>query len=193
VPARVSAMKLMPGDPSIDPNDFWIFGYASLMWRPGFAFTEAQAATLPGFVRDMCFTSIHYRGTPEVPGLVCGLMPLKTGLCKGYAYRVALDQIDTAVNYLDSRELITGIYLPRHLPLQLADGRRITARVHVADTKHAQFSGTWSDAEKVAAIVKGVGSEGRSLDYLSSLVDRLHELEIEDAHMMALLEKAYAM
>jgi cation transport regulator ChaC len=48
-------MKTTPGDPSIDPDNFWIFAYASLMWRPGFAFVEAHAATLAGYVRDMCF------------------------------------------------------------------------------------------------------------------------------------------
>jgi cation transport protein ChaC len=183
-------VKKTPGDPELDPNDFWIFGYASLMWRPGFAFTDAQPATLPGFVRDMCFTSIHYRGTPETPGLVCGLMPSEAGLCKGRAYRLAPTDIDTAVNYLDSRELITGIYLPRHLALALADGRTVTARVYVADTSHAQFAGGWSDDEKAAAIVNGRGSEGRSLDYLSSLVGHLRELKIDDAHIAALLEKA---
>jgi len=183
-------MKIMPGDPAIDPNNFWVFGYASLMWRPGFAFADVQPATLIGYVRDMCFTSIHYRGTAEVPGLVCGLMPSKTGICKGRAYRLAPDQIDSVVNYLDSRELITGIYLPRHLELTLGDGRGVMARVYVADTAHAQFAGKWSDAEKIGAILRGVGSEGRSLDYLSSLVDHLRELEIEDAHMAALLHKS---
>jgi len=183
-------MKLTPGDPLIDPNDFWIFGYASLMWRPGFAFVEVQPATLPGFVRDMCFTSIHYRGTPEMPGLVCGLMASATGACKGRAYRIARADIAAAVGYLDSRELITGIYLPRHLELALADGRLVMARVYVADTAHAQFAGGWSDDEKAAAIVRGRGSEGRSLEYLSSLVDHLRALKIDDAHITGLFEKA---
>ena len=187
-------MKLMPGDPPIDPNDFWVFGYASLMWRPGFSFTEAQGATLQGYVRDMCFLSIHYRGTAKVPGLVCGLMAAPAGsTCHGRAYRLASTEIAAAVNYLDERELITGIYVPRHLGLQLADGRRVTARVYVADTAHAQFVGSWSDDEKVTAIVRGVGSEGRSIDYLLSLMDHLRELGIEDAHMAALLNKARAL
>src|SRR4051812_36381692 len=107
-------MKRLAGDPLIDPNDFWVFGYASLMWRPGFAFADASAATLSGYRRDMCFLSIHYRGTPEVPGLVCGLMPCTPdSVCKGRAYRLAPDQIEAAVNYLDERELITAIYIPR--------------------------------------------------------------------------------
>jgi glutathione-specific gamma-glutamylcyclotransferase len=186
-------MKITPGDPAIDPNHFWVFGYASLIWRPGFAFAEAQAATLPGYVRDMCFLSIHYRGTSAVPGLVCGLMSAPDGnTCRGRAYRIAPPDIAAAIKYLDDRELITSIYIPRHLPLHLDDGRHVTARVYVADTAHEQFVGTWPDDKKAAAIAHGVGSEGRSLDYLSSLMDHLRELGIADAHMTALLSKAKA-
>lgn len=186
-------MKLTPGDPAIDPNNFWVFGYASLMWRPGFAFAEAQAATLRGYARDMCFLSIHYRGTPQVPGLVCGLMPVSQGACRGRAYRIAAADVAGAVKYLDERELITGIYVPRHLPLRLDDGRDVLARVYVADTAHEQFVGTWSDENKAAAVVRGIGGEGRSLDYLASVVDHLRQLGIKDAHMMALLKSAQAL
>ena len=184
-------MKRLSGDPLIAPDDFWVFGYASLMWRPGCAFVEAQAAMLPGYRRDMCFLSIHYRGTPETPGLVCGLMPDEKGaLCKGRAYRIAPENIETAVAYLDARELITDIYIPRHLEIALEGGRRALARIYVADTAHAQFVGAWSDEEKSAAIVNGTGSEGRSLDYLVNVVAHLRELGIDDAHMSDLLRKA---
>ncbi len=186
-------MKLTPGDPAIDPNNFWVFGYASLMWRPGFAFAEAQAAMLQGYARDMCFLSIHYRGTPQVPGLVCGLMPVSQGGCRGRAYRITPADVTDAVTYLDGRELITGIYVPRHHPLRLDDGRDVLARVYVADTAHEQFVGTWPDSDKTAAIVRGVGSEGRSLDYLASVVDHLRQVGINDAHMMALLKSAQAL
>ncbi len=184
-------MKMTPGDPPIDPNDFWVFGYASLMWRPGFPFAEARAATLHGYVRDMCFISIHYRGTVDEPGLVCGLMSASAeNTCRGRAYRIAPAEIEAAIKYLDDRELITSIYIPRHLELVFDDGRRVTARVYVADTAHEQFVGSWSDDEKAAAIVRGVGSEGRSLNYLSSVMDHLRELGIADAHMTALLNRA---
>ena len=184
-------MKRLPDDPLIDPEDFWVFGYASLMWRPGFAFAAAEPAVLAGYRRDMCFLSIHYRGTPEVPGLVCGLMPdAEGGLCKGRAYRIAPENIDAAVEYLDARELITDIYIPRHLEIILEGGRRVLARIYVADTSHAQFIGHWTDDEKAAAIVSGRGSEGRSLDYLTSVVAHLRELSIDDTHMSNLLHIA---
>ncbi|MHB1205052.1 MAG: gamma-glutamylcyclotransferase [Rhodospirillaceae bacterium] len=172
------------------PADFWVFGYGSLMWRPGFSFIEVQAARVSGFRRDMCFLSVHYRGTAETPGLVCGLMEEAGAVCHGRAFRIAPEAVPAAVAYLDDRELITRIYRPQILTAVLGDCAAVQARTYVADTSHAQFVGHWSDAEKAAAIVAGRGSEGRSLDYLASLVAHLDELNIGDAHLRRLLALA---
>jgi cation transport protein ChaC len=51
----------------------WIFGYGSLLWEPGFAFTEAVMARLDGWHRSFCMRSIHHRGTAAAPGLVLAL------------------------------------------------------------------------------------------------------------------------
>jgi cation transport protein ChaC len=187
-------MILTPGDSPLDPNSFWVFGYASLMWRPGFAFVEARPATLAGYRRDMCFLSIHYRGTPECPGLVCGLMPAAPeALCRGRAFRIAPEHIASAMKYLDERELITAIYKPRHLEVELDGLGRTLARVYIADTDHDQFAGGWSDDKKAAAILSGRGSEGRSLDYLASVIAHLAELGIDDTHLTQLLTRAEMM
>ena len=179
--------------PDEDRDGLWVFGYGSLMWRPGFSFLEMQAARVSGFVRDMCFLSIHYRGTPETPGLVCGLMEDKSGVCKGRAFRVAPGDAAAVIAYLDGRELITDIYRPQMLAVTLEDGRSVLARGYVADTGHRQFVGGWSDAEKAAAIAAGRGSEGRSLDYLANLVAHLDALGIGDSHLHRLLDQAKAM
>jgi cation transport protein ChaC len=176
------------GDPPLDVHNLWVFGYGSLMWRPGFAFVETQPARLAGYSRDMCLMSYHYRGTHERPGLVCGLM--QGGACEGRAYRIAAVNADSALAYLDARELITDIYIPRHLPVQLASGQPVTARVYVADTAHGQFVGDWSDVKKAAHIVQGQGTEGRCLVYLQNLVQHLGELGIADARMTTLLDAA---
>ena len=186
VPAPVPA-----GDPPLDVNDLWVFGYGSLMWRPGFAFIETSPARLDGYRRDMCLLSFHYRGTHDVPGLVCGLMDGDG--CSGRAYRIAAVDADHALEYLDARELITDIYIPRHRPIVLASDRTAIARVYVVDTAHQQYIGTWSDADKVGHILQGTGSEGRSLEYLRNLVQHLHELGIADAHMETLLKAALSL
>ena len=51
----------------------WVFGYGSLIWEPGFDFDDRRLATLHGYRRAFCMTSIVYRGTPEAPGLVLAL------------------------------------------------------------------------------------------------------------------------
>ena len=67
--------------------DHWVFGYGSLMWRPGFAFLDRHAAVLHGHRRAFCIHSVHHRGTYERPGLVLGL--IGGGAVRGAAYRVA--------------------------------------------------------------------------------------------------------
>ena len=67
-------------------HDLWVFGYGSLMWRPGFAYEEAQHARLTGYRRCFCIYSVYHRGTPERPGMVLGLD--RGGACEGIAYRV---------------------------------------------------------------------------------------------------------
>jgi len=167
---------------------YWVFGYGSLMWRPGFPFAEMAPAHLSGWRRDMCIQSIHYRGTPDVPGLVSGLTP--GGACQGRAYRIEPHDVDDVIAYLDERELVTDVYLPQHHDVSLSDGRTVAARVYVADIDHDQFAGHWPQDRKVEYLLQGVGSEGRSLEYLSNIIEQLGQLGIEDEGLSALLRHA---
>ena len=87
-------------DPSRDPQallahtlsawgarkDLWVFGYASLIWNPGFDYTERRVARVYGHHRALKMWSRINRGTPQCPGLVAGLD--RGGSCAGVVYRV---------------------------------------------------------------------------------------------------------
>src|SRR3979490_2940413 len=88
-------------------GDLWVFGYGSLMWRPGFDFLERVPARLIGEHRALCVYSFVHRGTPEKPGLVLGLD--HGGACRGIAFRVAEKQRNDTVAYLRAREQVTGV------------------------------------------------------------------------------------
>ncbi|MBV9246385.1 MAG: gamma-glutamylcyclotransferase, partial [Methylobacteriaceae bacterium] len=89
-------------------DDFWVFGYGSLMWRPGFAFVERQLATVRGYHRALCVYSHVHRGTPDRPGLVLGLD--RGGACRGVAFHVAGEKWAETIAYLRGREQVTMVY-----------------------------------------------------------------------------------
>lgn len=184
-------------DSAVSQDVVWVFGYGSLMWRPGFAFIERRVARLHGYHRHFCVWSHRYRGSPRVPGLVLGLD--HGGSCRGVAYRIASDQSEQVLAYLHEREMITGVYRPSRLEMTVVDDtnrrRRIAAQTYVVDRAHPQYAGALSDAELAALVLQGVGTAGPCLDYLINTVGHLGKIGIPDRRlerMLALVEEMRA-
>lgn len=163
-----------------------MFAYGSLMWRPDFVPEEIRPARLAGWHRAMCILSTVYRGTPQCPGLVLGLD--RGGSCVGRALKVAAEHWPQIRAALDARELVTGVYIPRTLPVRLDDGRRVAAYAFVCDRSHDQY---WSgsDDEAVRLIRQGSGQSGPARDYLASTVTHLSGLGIRDGALHRLLAR----
>jgi glutathione-specific gamma-glutamylcyclotransferase len=163
----------------------WVFGYGSLMWRPGFPFAERVPATLAGRRRAFCIYSVHHRGTFERPGLVLGLAP--GGSVRGMAYRIAPADWAEVYAYLLEREQPTETYIEARRFVRLADGRRVEALVFLSDVRHRQWAGVLS-LERQAELISGaMGLSGRNTDYLRDLVEHLGQEGIRDRSMTALL------
>jgi len=164
----------------------WVFAYGSLMWDPGFAHDAARPARLGGWHRAMCILSTRYRGTELRPGLVLGLD--RGGSCAGRAFQVGAEFWPAVRAQLHAREMITGVYLPRFVPVRLDDGRRVPAYAFVADRRHRQY---WrGDAQAACALIRqGEGQKGSSRDYLAATIRHMDELGLADGALHRLLRR----
>ena len=172
-------------------RDRWVFGYGSLMWRPGFAHVERQRAVLHGRRRAFCIYSVHHRGVPEAPGLVLGLAP--GGSVRGIAFHIAPEDWPGVHSYLMEREQPTETYLESWAEVRLADRRRARALVFVSDMRHPQWAGNLDLDSQARLIAGSEGLSGRNIDYLRDLVMHLREEQVADRAMELLLGKVEAL
>ncbi len=173
----------MTGNPA--PVDLWVFGYGSLMWRPGFPFAERRHAGLHGYHRALCVYSHVHRGTPERPGLVLGLDC--GGRCHGVAFRVEAHEAAATIRYLREREQVTAVYRERLLPIRLDDGRTVPAVAYVVDRRHPQYAGRLPEADLLRLVRQGQGISGANPDYVRSTHEHLLEMGVVDPTLARLV------
>lgn len=162
-------------------NDFWVFGYGSLIWRPGFAHVETQKARLYGYRRALCIDSHIYRGTPDRPGLVLGLD--RGGSCLGMAFRVSGAFYEEVITYLRERELVTEVYLERMVPISLEAGQVVQAVTYVVDRSHPQYTGPLDPAYAASRVSGAVGQAGPNEEYVRNTIEHLRTLGIRDRQL----------
>ncbi len=168
-------------------DDLWVFGYGSLIWRPGFEFTERVAATIHGFHRSLCVFSHVHRGTPERPGLVLGLD--RGGSCHGIAYRVESRLRQTTMDYLREREQVTLVYREINALARLKDGRRVKAVAYAVDQRHGQYSGPLTPEQVLDAVRHGVGRSGRNPEYIINTHEHLVAMGIRDSTLEMIVRR----
>lgn len=171
------------------PEDLWVFGYGSLMWRPGFAFLERLPARVIGLHRALCVYSFFHRGTPERPGLVLGLD--RGGACRGIAFRVAAGQRATTLGYLRAREQQNNVYRETMRGALLLDGseRRVNALCYVVDRRHPQYAGRLNLAEQLHLVRQGHGQSGPNRDYVLATVAEIEQQGCRDAELHLLADR----
>jgi glutathione-specific gamma-glutamylcyclotransferase len=172
-----------------ETGELWVFGYGSLMWRPGFAHLDRIPARLIGLHRALCVFSFVHRGTPKRPGLVLGLD--RGGMCRGIAYRIAAANRDDTVNYLRSREQVTSVYIETMRQIELEDEtrRRVRALVFTVDRSHVQYAGRLTLAESLHYVRQGHGKSGADRDYVLETVRALEALGYRESDLHRLAEQ----
>ena len=178
----------MPVCSAAEIDELWVFGYGSLMWRPGFEHLERVPARLTGLHRGLCVYSFIHRGTPERPGLVLGLD--LGGACRGIAYRVAAARRDATLEYLREREQGTMVYREtmRQIALATQPARAVTALVYVVDRSHPQYAGRLDLERQLHLVRQGHGRSGANLDYVLATVAEIEAQGCRDAGLHRLAE-----
>ena len=144
------------GDP------LWVFGYASLIWRPDFDCAEQRVAKVHGWHRALKMWSRVNRGTPECPGLVFAM--LSGGSCQGVVLRVAEHESGEIMHRLWAREMVTGVYDPKWLQCQTAEGT-VKALAFTLSRSSPNFTGDLADAQYRQVFSESRGRYGTTLDY----------------------------
>jgi glutathione-specific gamma-glutamylcyclotransferase len=168
-------------------GDVWIFGYASLIWRPEFEAAEDRPAKVHGWHRALAMRSRVNRGTPERPGLVFALIP--GGSCHGRAYRIEQERVETELRRLWDREMPSGVYDPKWLACRTPQGP-VRALAFTLSKRSPSHTGAIPDGELVEILRTANGRYGSTLSYLVETARSLRTCGIRDRDVERLVALA---
>ncbi len=168
-------------------DDLWVFGYASLIWRPEFAADEERPARVHGWHRALRMRSRINRGTPEEPGLVFAL--IAGGACRGRVYRLPRRDVQGEFERLWQREMPNPVYDPRWLPAITPQGV-VPALAFTLSRRSPSWTGPIDDLRMVHILRHARGRYGTTLDYLLRTAHALRAHQITDREIERLLRLA---
>jgi len=177
-------------------GDLWVFGYASLMWDPGFRFAEVRRARVPGYARRFILKDIHgARGTSDAPGLMAAL-DRSAGCdggegCDGLVFRIARERVEEETEVLWRREKIGPAYTATFVEAFFAD-KSVNALTFVADHDAELIDASMTRQQQIHFLATGAGFLGTSLDYLRNIERKFAVLGIRDDDVAALLRESEA-
>ena len=166
-------------------DEAWIFGYGSLIWNPGFSFTQRKIGYIRGWARRFYQGSTDHRGVPGAPGRVVTLVADATAVCWGVAYHVTESSFGSALSYLDQRE--KGGF-QRHWVKFYCGASDPFSRVcaYVAAGDNPEYLGPTPTPDIARQIRHATGPSGSNVEYLIRLADSLRALGVTDEHVFEL-------
>ncbi|KAF1975277.1 ChaC-like protein [Bimuria novae-zelandiae CBS 107.79] len=191
-------------------DDFWLFGYGSLIWKPPPHFDQRVPGYIEGYVRRFWQASEDHRGTPEAPGRVATLIDRAhwdtltdhhgaTERVWGAAYHIPMPYVAAVREYLDIRE-INGysIQFTPFVPSSTSTSptsdpipKTINTLVYIGLPSNPQFLGPQDPDALARHILKSRGPSGENREYLFQLEEALGALgnESGDAHVSDLVRR----
>jgi len=169
-----------------------VWGYGSLVFKPGFPHLRAYPACVRGFIRRFWQLSSDHRGTVEAPGRVVTLVRSDDEKAVwGVAYDVADEHWDDVLELLDIRErhgyvrTVADLFTEAHG----AAGRAVVYHAHEPQSSTA-FTGPEDVAVTAEVIATSRGPSGRNDEYLFSLKESLNDWGLPPDPYLELLADA---
>jgi glutathione-specific gamma-glutamylcyclotransferase len=162
------------------PEQLWLFGYGSLIFKVDFPYLERCPASIRGWARRFWQASHDHRGTLQAPGRVATLVPQVDAVCDGVAYLVT----PQVFGHLDHRE--KNGYLRIATGMQFDDGSQAEGVIYIAGADNPAYLGPASELSIARQIAAAVGPSGSNRDYLLQLAQALRALGTSDPHVFAL-------
>ena len=165
----------------------WIFGYGSIIWKPGFPWLQRYEGWVDGWSRRFWQGSPDHRGTMRHPGRVVTMMREPGAKTWGVAYAVDTAMGSRVIATLDKRE--QGGYLREMVPFcprrgqGYSAGGPLHALVYTATSDNPHFMGH-GDASTIAGqIMLSWGPSGPNTEYLIRLANALRAMGAVDEHV----------
>ncbi|RHN76782.1 putative glutathione-specific gamma-glutamylcyclotransferase, gamma-glutamyl cyclotransferase [Medicago truncatula] len=142
---------------------FWVFGYGSLVWNPGFEYDEKVVGFIKDYRRVFYLACFDHRGTPEYPARTCTLEHKKGAICWGAAFCVRGDpkKEKMVMQYLERRECEY-------------DKKTLVNFYKKGDSLKPAFKGV------VVQIATACGPCGNNRDYIFLLEKAMYDIGHED-------------
>jgi len=190
----------------LDYPDVFVFGYGSLIWRPGFPYTRKFNAYVKGFKRRFWQRSCDHRGTIDSPGRVVTIVPasefetLQTSKCAyddgndcvwGTVYCIRHEDAVQVLECLDVRE--KGGYHREEVPVYVeGDIFACMATLYVGSVStqiNTEFIGPECIDVTAQIISKSAGQSGPNRDYLYNLAESLRSMSLHDKYLFELEQR----
>jgi len=169
----------------------YIFGYGSLIWRPGFPYLRKFDGYIKGWARYFWQGSTDHRGTPEEPGRVVTLVQDVDGASQsetwGTVYCVPEEEAEIILKNLDYRE--KGGYTREEVEVYIRGQNEPVVKkaiLYVGTQKNSCFIGETPVEHIARTIYKCVGPSGPNVDYLLNLAASMRKMNVYDPHVAEL-------
>ncbi|XP_073305899.1 gamma-glutamylcyclotransferase 2-1-like isoform X2 [Primulina huaijiensis] len=171
---------------------FWIFGYGSLVWNPGFGYDEKVIGFIRDYRRVFDLACIDHRGTPEHPARTCTLEEHEGAVCWGAAYcvRGGPEKEKEAMAYLERRECeydrktLVDFFKDEDSEMPFVNG--VIVFTSTPELSNKYYLGPASLEDMAKQIATAFGPRGNNRDYLFKLEKALFDIGHEDDSIIEL-------